>query len=146
MRVGARFRDLAAVIAVDTSVALPLLLEGHSEHATALRWGRGHELALSGHALAETYSVLTRLPGDMRLAPRDAAHLIAVRFARPLVLDAEKAGRLPAVLAELDIVGGAVYDAMVGLAALENDCTLATRDARARITYEAVGVRVEIVG
>lgn len=134
------------MIAVDTSVALPLLLEGHAEHPAVLHWGIGRELALSGHALAETYSVLTRLPGDMRLAPTDAAHLIAVRFARPLVLDAEKAAQLPAVLAQLDIVGGAVYDAMVGLAAREHDCVLATRDARARITYEAVGVRVEIVG
>lgn len=90
--------------------------------------------------------MLTRLPGDMRLEPSDAAHLIAVRFAPPLTLGAETGARLPTELAALGIVGGAVYDALVGLAAREHDCPLATRDARARITYEALGVRVEIVG
>jgi len=50
----------------------------------------------AGHALAETYSVLTRLPGDARLAPPDAA-------------------------------------------------ALATRDARARGTYDAVGIEVIVV-
>ena len=133
------------VIAVDTSVALPLLLAGHTEHETVQRWSIGRELALSGHALAETYSVLTRLPGDMRLTSGDAALLIAARFAPALTLDTHTAAGLPAVLAELDIVGGAVYDAIVGLAARDNDCILATRDARARGTYEAVGVAVEIV-
>ena len=131
---------------MDTSVALALLLEGHAEHAVVHRWGLGRALALSGHALTETYSVLTRLPGDMRLAPSDAAHLIAVRFAPPLTLAAETGARLPTELAALGIVGGAVYDALVGMAAREHNCPLATRDARARITYEALGVQVEIVG
>ena len=40
--------------------------------------------------------------------------------------------------------GGAVYDAMVALAAVENEATLATRDVRARSTYEAVGARVVV--
>ena len=133
------------MIAVDTSVALPLLLERHTEHDTVQRWSTGRELALSGHALAETYSVLTRLPGDMRLTAGDAALLISARFAPALVLDSRTAARLPTVLADLDIAGGAVYDAIVGLAARDNDCILATRDARARGTYEAVGVAVEIV-
>jgi hypothetical protein len=46
----------------------------------------------------------------------------------------------------LEIAGGAVYDALVGLAAAEHGVQLATRDARARATYEAVGARVVIVG
>jgi hypothetical protein len=33
--------------------------------------------AIGGHALAKTYAVLTRLPGDLRLAPGDAARRIA---------------------------------------------------------------------
>ncbi len=74
-------------------------------------WWRGREIALSGHALAETYSVLTRLPGDLRLSPVDAAR----------------------------------YDALVGLAAVEHRAVLATRDARARATYEMVGAHVVVV-
>jgi len=103
-------------------------------------------VALSGHAVPETYSVLTRLPGDLRLAPADAARLLAERFLEPLLLGPEVAGRLPDVLGPLGIAGGAVYDALVALAAVEHDVDLATRDARARATYETVGARVIVVG
>jgi hypothetical protein len=48
-------------------------------------------------------------------------------------------------LSRLGIAGGAVYDALVALAAHENGTPLATRDARARGTYDAVGVAVILV-
>lgn len=133
-------------VAVDTSVAVPLLVQTHQAHDEVLRWWNGREIALSGHAVAETYSVLTRLPGDLRLAPADAAHLLGERFAHPLLLDPEIAGQLPRVLSRFGVAGGAVYDAMVALAATEHGAELATRDARARATYDAVGARVLIVG
>jgi len=133
-------------LGVDTSVAVPLLVRTHTAHAAVVRWWAGREVALSGHALPETYSVLTRLPGDVRLAPADAARLIAERFVEPLVLGPEAARRLPAVLSRLGIAGGAVYDALVALAAVEHGASLATRDARAKSTYETVGVRVVIAG
>ena len=68
-------------LGLDTSVAIALLVQTHSEHAAIVRWWAGREVALCGHAVAETYSVLTRLPGYLRLAPADAALLIAERFA-----------------------------------------------------------------
>jgi predicted nucleic acid-binding protein len=43
------------------------------------------------------------------------------------------------------VAGGAVHDALVGLAAAAHGTALATRDGRARATYEAVGVQVVIV-
>jgi predicted nucleic acid-binding protein len=94
----------------------------------------------------ETYSVLTRLPGDLRVAPADAARLLTERFAAPLLLGPQVAGRLPDVLSKLGIAGGAVYDALVALAAAEHGADLATRDARAKATYETVGVRVIVAG
>jgi toxin FitB len=133
-------------VAVDTSVAVPLLVRTHRAHGAVRRWWAGREIALSGHALAETYSVLTRLPGDLRLAPEDAARLLHVRFAPPLLLRPETAATLPDVLSRLGIAGGAVYDALVALAAAEHGAELATRDARARVTYETVGVRVAVAG
>lgn len=133
-------------IAVDTSVAIPLLVGTHAAHDEVERWRAGREVALSGHALAETYSVLTRLPGDIRLAPGDAVTLIAARFDTPLVLSAKATRALPKTLAGLGIAGGAVYDGLVALAAREHGADLATRDGRARSTYEAVGVRVLVVG
>jgi len=132
-------------VAVDTSVAVPLLVRSHHDHAAVVRWWGGQEIALSGHALVETYSVLTRLPGDARLAPADAARLLTARFPSPLVLSGSRARKLPGTLSRLGIAGGAVYDALVALAAKEHGAALATRDARARGTYEAVGVKVIIV-
>jgi len=133
-------------VALDTSVAIPLLVQTHRAHAAVVRWWDDREIALSGHALAETYSVLTRLPGDLRVAPADAARLLGERFAQPLLLGPEVVGHLPDVLSQLGIAGGAVYDALVALAAAEHGADLATRDARAKSTYETVGVRVVIAG
>ena len=131
-------------VAVDTSVAVPLLVRTHTAHPDVVRWWNGRELALCGHAVAETYSVLTRLPGGLRLAPRDAARLLDERLPLRLALSTEAANGLPEVLGGLGIAGGAVYDAIVALTAVEHATALATRDARARVTYEAIGVEVTI--
>jgi toxin FitB len=124
-------------------VAIALLVHTHPSHGVALDLCRDREVALSGHALVETYSVLTRLPGDVGVARGDAARQLSERFAEPL-LGPDVSRRLPEILSELGISGGAVYDALVGLAAAEYDCDLATRDARAKPTYEAVGARVVV--
>ena len=107
-----------------------------------MRWWDGRELALCGHALAETYSVLTRLPGDLRLAPADAARLLRERFSRPIVLRPRSSELLAETLSRLGIAGGAVYDGLVALAAVDRDAPLATRDLRAKPTYESVGASV----
>ncbi len=125
---------------------MPLLVQQHQAHAAVTRWWAGREISLCGHALAETYAVLTRLPGDLRLAPAEAARLLDARFAQPFILSPAVFGRLPEVLSELGIAGGAVYDALVALAAVEHGAELVTRDGRARGTYEALGARVVIVG
>ncbi len=133
-------------LALDTSVAVPLLVRSHTQHRVVAAWCAGREIALSGHALPETYSVLTRLPGDARVAPADAARLMGARFAAPLVVDPGTAKRLPELLSEHGVAGGAVYDALVALAALDAGSTLATRDARAVATYAAIGVPTVTVG
>jgi hypothetical protein len=118
----------------------------HVAHDVVVRWWGGRDAALCGHALAETYSVLTRLPRGLRLEPGDAAHLLRERFGAPLLVRAEDEARLPETFARLGIAGGAVYDGLVALAAVAHDVELATRDARARPTYEALGARVTAVG
>ena len=133
-------------LALDTSVAIPLLVQTHRDHAAVSRWWDHREAALSGHALAETYSVLTRLPGDIRVAPADAARLIRERFAAPLLVGEQTLARLPDVLSEFGFAGGAVYDALVALAAVEHDAELATRDGRAKATYDVIGARVTVAG
>lgn len=90
------------------------------------RWSAARECSF--------YSVLNRLPGDARLAPADAARLPNGRFPSPLVLSGSRTRKLPDTLSRLGIAGGAVYDALVALAAKEHGAALATRDARARGT------------
>lgn len=68
--------------------------------------------------------------------------MIDERFAAPLLLGRRTLRRLPSIFGELGIAGGAVYDALVGLAAVENGVALATRDDRARGTYELIGAEV----
>jgi predicted nucleic acid-binding protein len=132
-------------LALDTSVAVPYLLRSHVAHAAVRSHVGRRRPLLTGHSLAETYSVLTRLPGDARLAAADAVTLIEDNFESPVLLAASTARSLPAVLAPLGIAGGAVYDALVALAAHEADLRLATRDQRAAATYMALQVDVELV-
>ncbi len=132
-------------VAVDTSVAVPLLIASHEAHRMVRRWAAGRSLGLSGHALVETYSVLTRLPGDARVSPADAVLLMDDHFTLDFALPIETATEAHQILARRGIAGGATYDGLVGLAACIHDVALATRDARARATYEAIGVAVEVL-
>lgn len=130
---------------MDTSVAVPLLVASHERHRAVAEWARGRTLSLSGQALAETYSVLTRLPGDARVAPADAVTLIDENFAETLVLSATSVQGAHRELAGNGVAGGATYDGLVALSAREHDAVLVTRDARARSTYETLGVAVEVL-
>lgn len=134
-----------AVTAVDTSVAVPLLVASHPRHAIVATWAKGRKLGLCGHALAETYAVLTRLPGDARVLPADAVVLIDENFAEPLQLGARAARTAHREFARKGIAGGATYDGLVALAAREHGAVLVTRDARARSTYEAFGVSTQVL-
>jgi predicted nucleic acid-binding protein len=133
---------VAPAIALDTSISVRLLHRDHKEHARIARWARHKTLVLTAHSLAETYSVLTRLPGDARYAPDDAARVLEVGFGPTLVLKTATLKRLPRTLAAMGIEGGAVYDALVALAAREHGHVLATADRRALLTYQRIGVDV----
>jgi predicted nucleic acid-binding protein len=130
---------------VDTSLAVPLLLTSHEAHHSVNASVGGRSVALAGHAAHETYAVLTRLPGDARLAPLDAVRLLSARFERAVVLDARSARAALAVLADLEVAGGATYDGLIALAARSSGLPLASRDRRAEGTYRRLGVEVELL-
>ena len=134
-----------STIAFDTSAAVPYLMRSHPAHIATRQHVAGRMVALTTHSLAETYSVLTRLPGDARLTPLDAATLLSASFVDPIAPEPSVSGRLPEILAPLGIAGGAAYDALVGLAATTAGLTLITRDARATGTYAVIGASTEIV-
>lgn len=132
-------------VLIDTSVAIPYLVETHAAHRGVRASLLGDHLVLSAHSLAETYSVLTRLPGEARLRPLDAARLIDANFDETALMRSTDHGVIHRILSEADIYGGAVYDALVALAAVANGLTLATRDARALGTYSHLGAAVRVM-
>lgn len=135
----------AGAVALDTSTAVALVMRTHPAHSRVRAAVGARTAVLTSHSLAETYSVLTRLVGDARVAPADAARLINHEFGEPALLSEMRASSLADDLSARGIAGGAVYDALVGLAAEENDLALLTTDRRALGTYAAVGVTVELV-
>ena len=97
----------------------------HEHHAAAVgaieaRFRRGERLAVAGHALAETYAVLTRLPSPHRLAPGDAWALIEANFveqARTVALGAAAYAKVLRGLANQAVGGGRTYDALIAACA-----------------------------
>ena len=130
---------------VDTSVAVALTVADHEHHEATFRAIGDMRLGLAGHAAFETFSVLTRLPPPARRTPTVVARLLAAGFPYSKFLGGTAAASLLRDLHALGIAGGAVYDALVGAAAIEHGLALATRDRRALETYRALEVRVELV-
>ena len=130
---------------VDTSGAVPLLVADHEQRDAVVVHVSGLRLGLAGHAALETYSVLTRLPQDHRPRPAEVLNQLLREFPSTHHLSSDGAARLYGELAGLGIVGGAVYDALVGAAAREARLTLVTRDRRALPTYRALGVEVDVI-
>lgn len=128
---------------VDTSVAVALSVADHEGHEATAAALTGRTLGLAGHAAFETFSVLTRLPGAARRPAGVVAGLLEANFPETRFLSAGQAAALLARLADAEILGGAVYDALVAAVAAEHDAVLVTRDRRALGIYRAVGADVE---
>jgi len=132
-------------VLVDTSVAVPLLVADHDQHALVRTRLGTSTLGLAGHAMYETYSVLTRLPPPARRAPDECWRLVAANFSGSRFLDAGENEVVLERIAALGLAGGQVYDAMIGAVAASEALVLATRDRRALDTYRAMGAAVQFV-
>ncbi|SDU76058.1 type II toxin-antitoxin system VapC family toxin [Jiangella alkaliphila] len=130
---------------VDTSVAVPLVVADHDHHDSVVRALAGQHLGLAGHAAFETFSVLTRLPPPVRRTPGSAVRMMTANFPHSRHVSQEAAASMLEQLASAGISGGAVYDALVGLAAREHGVVLCTRDRRALETYRALNVEIELI-
>lgn len=139
-------RSKGPEILVDTSAAVALVVRDHEHHLATMRAIGERRLGLAGHALFETFSVLTRLPPPARRPPEVVARLLAQNFPESRFLSPRRAALLVDVLGTAGIAGGSVYDALVGATALEHGLKLATRDHRALVTYRALQVDVEVLG
>ena len=135
----------ARLITADTSVVVAGLTGWHEAHRTSLGALRGIT-RLPGHVLVETTAVLTRLPGGRAIAPADVVARLRAEFPEdPLCLSPGEHTEFLERVGRARIVGGAIYDAMVGFSAVTADALLRTRDRRAAQTYEAMGGKIELV-
>lgn len=132
--------------AVDTSVAVAALDAAHAAHHECRSVVQQRRPALAGHAAFETFSVLTRMPGQLAVSAPDARNLMMRVFPRTVWPMHDDASALLDRLGAVGVTGGAVYDALVGWAAHRNSTVLLTRDHRARRTYDLLGVEHEFVG
>jgi len=130
---------------VDTSVAIALVVSDHEHHAATSDAVGDRRLGLAGHAVFETFSVLTRLPPPARRTPAAVVRILASGFPCTKFLSAGAATGLLERFASVGIAGGSVYDALVGAAASEHDLILVTRDQRALDTYRKLDVQVELI-
>lgn len=131
--------------AVDTSVAVAACLADHEAHELA-ESALADSTTTIAHVATETYSVLTRLPAPLRVDAASAAAIIERRLPRQhATLDADQHAGAPTRLAAAQISGGATYDGLIALTALEHDLEIVSRDRRAARTYRALGVPFKLL-
>jgi predicted nucleic acid-binding protein len=127
-------------VTADTSVVVAALSRWHRHYEAAAEALDGVD-ALPAHVLAESYAVLTRLPGGLAVPPEAAVTVLTSRFGgEPIQLTAAERRTLLSTLAAAGVGGGASYDGLVALEARAHDQVLLTRDSRAQDTYRRLGV------
>lgn len=98
------------------------------------------------HVLAESYAVLTRLPGSGRLSPQAATRYLGGIFPdEPLVASAGGYRRVLELMVTWGVTGGAIHDCMIAETAREYGAVLVTLDRRAERNYAMVGVEFSLI-
>ena len=135
---------------LDASCLVPLLLAAHPKHertlaATAECDRDSGELVLTGHALLECYSVLTRLPRPHGIAPAQAEELLRLNFAthRIVAMTRDTVWATLRHRVARGQWGPRVYDSVVALLTLEAGGTLLLSwNARHMMTVAPPGLEV----
>lgn len=111
----------------DTSVIVAASLPQHPNHSPCFVQLQAAKTAQikgyqSTHSLAELYSVLTRMPSQPRISPRDAQRLIESRlqYLENVVLEQADYQAAIAQMTQLNLVGGGIFDALIAQAALKS--------------------------
>ncbi|WP_193199554.1 type II toxin-antitoxin system VapC family toxin [Nostoc sp. MG11] len=110
----------------DTSVLVPGLIVNHPQHSVCfsqMKAAKSGQIQgfISTHSLAETYSVITRLPIQPRIQPQQAQSIV-VDISQylegvPLLVNDYQAAI--AQMATLNLPGGGIFDALIAQAALK---------------------------
>jgi predicted nucleic acid-binding protein len=136
------------VIAPDTSVLVAGFIPGHRFHeaaAVALAEVRA-DGRLVAHTMAETFAVLSSPSGPYRVKSSTAVAYLDQFLGRAPVQPRPDAYREAlGLLAGGSRGGGAIYDALIALAARDAEATLVSLDLRAERTYAACGVEARLL-
>jgi len=110
----------------DTSALVATVCAWHEHHVRtraeiARRERAGEELVLAAHSLAETYAVLTRLPGPHRLRSGDAIALLEANWGEVATthLTAAETWRALRRAQRRGLIGGQTYDMLIAACALK---------------------------
>jgi predicted nucleic acid-binding protein len=110
----------------DTSVVVAASLTQHPEHTRCFPQLQSAQLGqvhgyLSTHSLAETYSILTRLPIQPRVLPSDAESVITdlLQYLQVVSLDRPDYQSAISCMVALKLPGGGIFDALIAQAALK---------------------------
>ena len=110
----------------DTSVLVPALIVNHPKHSVCFSRIKAAESKqiqgfISTHSLAETYSVITRLPIQPRITPQQAQSIIVdiLQYLEVIPLLSNDYQIAIAQMATLNIPGGGIFDALIAQAALK---------------------------
>jgi predicted nucleic acid-binding protein len=138
-------------IAFDTSVLVAAAVASHPRHQDAallLQFARNHEHDgfLGTHALAELYSVLTKLPLEQRVTPAEALALIQALRDFLAAIPCDEAAYETAIrrCAERNLASGVVFDALhlVATETIGADALLTFNAADFERLQEAGGPRI----
>ena len=129
----------------DTSAALAFVDAENPFHRQTRQLAVQRARGLSGHAAFEFLSVLTRLPLPKRVPADDAVRLMRREFPHNRFLPADAMDSLLDEFAQARIVGGLIYDGLVGACARFHGLTLVTCDRRAEETYRSLGTPYHLV-
>ncbi|MEM6255504.1 MAG: PIN domain-containing protein [Cyanobacteria bacterium P01_D01_bin.156] len=109
----------------DTSALVAALLKDHPFHKAYLPWleqALNQEIIgyISTHTLAELYAVLTRLPRQPKLQPKEVQTLLSnFEHFQKVILNADDYSQVMQRLVQQNIIGGGIYDALIAQAALK---------------------------
>jgi len=102
---------------------------------------------LVAHTMAEAYSVLCSPSGPFRFEPEPVVAYLDQFLERSDPIQPRTGSYREALdlLGARNLAGGAVYDALIALAARDADATLVSLDRRAERTYAACGVEARML-
>jgi predicted nucleic acid-binding protein len=109
---------------LDTSVLTAAFFGDHPHHAPSLdvftRFPK-KDVSCGAHSLFEVYSALTRMPGKHRVSAEQAMLFIGnIREHMTIIaLTADECAKALQTFSELNIVGGAIHDALLASCALK---------------------------